>query len=82
LSAQPARWWEYLSHFNFTTRYVPGKLNKVTDLLLRYYLVDTPRDKHPDHVYKNVDVCLDPESEMLPAEQFMDLCTAQLQHST
>jgi hypothetical protein len=31
--AQQARWWEYLSHFNFTTRHVPGKLNKVADLL-------------------------------------------------
>jgi hypothetical protein len=82
LSAQQAKWWEYLSHFNFTTRYVPGKLNKVTDLLLRYYSEDTPKDKHLDHVYVNVDACLDPEGEMLPAEWLMNLYAAKLQCST
>jgi hypothetical protein len=61
---------------------VPGKLNKVADLLSRYYLEDTPKDKHLDHVYMNTDTCLHPEGEMLPAERFMDLCTVKLQCST
>jgi hypothetical protein len=59
-----------------------GKLNKVAELLLRYYLEDTPKDKHPDHIYVNMDAHLDPEGEMLPAEQFMDLHAAKLQCST
>jgi hypothetical protein len=62
LSAQQAKWWEYLSHFNFTTRHVPGKLNKVTDLLLRYYSDNTP-EGHPDHIYMNVDAHLNPEGK-------------------
>jgi hypothetical protein len=57
---------------------MPGKLNKVADLLSRYYLEDTPKDKHLDHVYMNADACLNPEGEMLPAEQFMDLHAAKL----
>jgi hypothetical protein len=73
LSAQQARWWEYLSRFNFTTIHVPGKLNKVADLLSRYYSDDTPEDRHPDHVYVNTDAHLDPEGETLPVEQFIDL---------
>jgi hypothetical protein len=61
---------------------VPGKLNKVSDLLLRYYSENTPEDNHLDHVYMNVDAHLDPEGETFPAEWFMDLCTVKLQHST
>jgi hypothetical protein len=80
--AQQARWWEYLSCFNFTTRHMPGKLNKVADLLSRYYLEDTPEDKHLDHIYVNADTHLDPEGEMLPAEQFMDLHATKLGCST
>ena len=48
--------------------HVPGKLNKVADLLSRYYSEDTSEDKHLDHVYVNVDARLDPEGETLPAE--------------
>ena len=61
---------------------MPGKLNKVADLLSRYYSEDTSEDKHPNHVYVNADAWLDPEGETLPAEQFVDLQATQLWHST
>jgi hypothetical protein len=73
LSARQARWWEYLSHFNFTTMHVPGKLNKVANLLLRYYSDDTPKDQRPDHIYMNADARLDLEGKTLPVEWFVDL---------
>jgi hypothetical protein len=53
--------------------HVPGKLNKVTDLLLRYYSDDAPEDGHPDHIYVTVDAHLNLEGETLPVEQFIDL---------
>jgi hypothetical protein len=73
LSVRQARWWEYLSHFTFTTMHVPGKLRKVADLLTRYYSDDTLEDRHLDHVYVTTDTRLDPEGETLPVEWFVDL---------
>jgi hypothetical protein len=62
--------------------HVPGKLNKVADLLLRYYSDDTLEDQHPDHVYVNMDAHLDPEGETLPVEWFIDLRATPVRHST
>jgi hypothetical protein len=62
--------------------HVPVKLNKVADLLWRYYSDDTPEDRHPDHVYVNADVRLDSEGETLPVEQFVDLQATPVRWST
>ena len=58
--------------------HVPGKLNKVADLLSHYYSDDMSEDKHPPHTFMNADARLDPDGETLPVECFVELCTAAL----
>jgi hypothetical protein len=62
--------------------HVPGKLNKVADLLSRYYSDDTSEDKHPPHAFVNADARLDPDGETLPVERFVELRTTALRKST
>ena len=49
LSDRQVRWWEFLSHFNYTVVHVDGKLNKVADCLSHYYEFDYLEEKHPDN---------------------------------
>ena len=44
LSDRQVQWWEFLSHFNFTTMHVDGVDNKVADCLSHYYENNTSDD--------------------------------------
>jgi len=76
LSSQQTRWWEYLSHFNFTVQHVDGVTNRVADCLSRYYKTDGPEDNHPDHEFVSTDVWLDLDGELLPIQRYIEVRTA------
>jgi Integrase zinc binding domain len=76
------RWWEFLSHFNFTIMHVDGVNNKVADCLSRYYENDTGDESHPEHIYVNADARLDPGGELLPTDRYMELKTAVTRQSS
>jgi hypothetical protein len=42
MSARQARWTEFLSEYDFTLRYIAGKINTVVDALSRYPYNATP----------------------------------------
>jgi RNase H-like domain found in reverse transcriptase len=69
-------WWEFLSRFNYTTLHIDGVDNKVADCLLCYYAEDSLNESHPDYIYINADVCLNPVGELLPTEWFIEVRTA------
>jgi RNase H-like domain found in reverse transcriptase len=73
LSDRQVQWWEFLSRFNFTIMHVDGIDNKVADCLSRYYENDTGDESHPEHIYMNADARLDPDSELLPTDRYMEL---------
>ena len=81
LSARQARWWEFLSRFDYDTVHVPGETNRVADCLSRYYESDGPNETHPEEEYVNADKRLDPEGKTLPTERFVEIRTAGLRHS-
>ena len=58
LSDRQVRWWEFLSHFNYTIRHIDGIDNKVADCLSHYYENDTSEDNHSENTYVNVDIRL------------------------
>ena len=76
LSDRQVRWWEFLSHFNYTIMHVDGLDNKVADCLSHYYENDTSEDNHSEHTYVKVDIRLDPDDELLPTDCYMELCAA------
>ena len=76
LSSQQTRWWEYLSHFNFTVQHVDGMTNWVVDCLSHYYKTDGPEDKHPGHEFMSPDTWLDPDRELLPVQRYIEVCAA------
>jgi hypothetical protein len=55
LSSRQTRWMEYLLCFNFDISYIKGVLNKVADMLLRYYESNTWYDNHGPSKYVNAD---------------------------
>ena len=73
LSARQVRWWEFLSHFDYDTLHVKGVDNKVADCLSRYYENHLPKEDHPEHIYVNADVRLDPTRDLLPTDWFVEL---------
>ena len=70
LSGHQTRWWEYISRFNFTIQHVDGTDNRVVDCLSRYYEVDGPEDHHD---FVSADVKLNPNRELLPIQQYVEL---------
>ena len=76
LSARQVRWWEFLSHFDYDTLHVKGVDNKVADCLSHYYENDLPKEDHPEHIYVNADVRLDPTVDLLPTDWFVELHSA------
>jgi RNase H-like domain found in reverse transcriptase len=81
LSDRQVQWWEFLSCFNFTIMHVDGVDNKVANCLSRYYEDDTGDESHPEHIYMNTDVRLDPDSELLPTDRYMELKTEAMRQS-
>ena len=65
MSGRQVRWWEFLSRFNYTLVYTKGSTNKVADALSRYYMNDTPGEKHDLADYVNADVRIDSQGDYL-----------------
>ena len=42
----------------------------------RYYEDDLPKEDHPEHIYVNTDVRLDPTGDLLPTDWFVELHSA------
>ncbi|KAF8219001.1 hypothetical protein L208DRAFT_1344643 [Tricholoma matsutake] len=67
------RWMEYLSHFDFDIQYIKGKLNKVADVLSRYYQFNSWEDALLVQHYVFADVRLDPNHEDLPWDWLLEI---------
>lgn len=65
LTSRQTRWMDYLARFNFDIRYVKGTLNKVADVLSRYYEHDFWTGVPEIQDYVNADIHLDPEHDNL-----------------
>ena len=76
LSDRQVRWWEFLSHFNYTIMHVDGIDNKVADCLSCYYENDMSEDSHSENTYVNADIRLDPDGELLPTDHYTELRAA------
>jgi hypothetical protein len=79
LSSRQARWMEYLARFDFDIQYIKGTLNKVADVLSRYYESNTWYDVHPEMAYVDADVRLDPGRIDLPWNHLNELKTGAIQ---
>ena len=73
LSPRQTRWWEYLSCFNYNTIHVDGTRNQVADSLSRYYEYDTIEDEYPNSEFVKVDEILDPDGDLAPIQQFVEI---------
>ena len=82
LSSRQTRWWEYLSHFNFTIQHVDGDMNHVADCLSRYYENDGPDDHHLDHDFVSADTKLNPDGELIPVQRYAEIHTTATRRST
>lgn len=72
------RWYEFLSRFDKTITYIPGKLNKVADCLSRYHENDTLDDITEEFDYVNADLRLDPQGEDLPFSRLIEIRAARV----
>src|SRR6266481_4874454 len=81
LSGRQTRWWEYISRFDFTIQHVDGVTNRVVDCLSHYYETDGPDDHHQEHEFVSADSRLDPDGELLPIQQYVELRTAAARRS-
>jgi hypothetical protein len=61
--------------------HIDGVDNKVADCLSHYYENNTGDESHPEHIYVNADARLDPDSELLPTNRYMELKTAVMRQS-
>ena len=73
LSLRQARWWEYISCFNYDTIHVDGMWNQVADSLLCYYKYNTIEDEHPNSKFIKVDKLLDLDGDLAPVQQFVEI---------
>lgn len=73
LSSRQARWMEYISRFDYDIVYVKGELNKVADVLSRYYECEDGDDGATYDDYVRADVRLDPDSDDLPLNRLAEL---------
>jgi len=69
LTGRQMRWIDYLARFDFNIRYIKGTLNKVADVLSRYYKHDYWTSMPELHDYVNANVILDQEYDDLLREQ-------------
>jgi RNase H-like domain found in reverse transcriptase len=76
LSPGQIGWWEFLSHFDYSTLHIDGVDNKLVDCLSCYYAEDSLNESHPDYIYVNADVRLDPNGELLPTKRFVKVRAA------
>ena len=81
LSDRQVRWWEFLSHFNYTIMHVDGVDNKVADCLSCYYENETSGDNNSENTYVNADIRLDPEGKLLPTDCYLELHAAVTRRS-
>ena len=77
-SQRQMRWWEYLSQFNFTMKYLKGEDNKVADALSCYFSSDEPGETHNIAAYVNADARLDPEGNDLTIPRTAELTAFQV----
>jgi len=73
LTARQMRWIDYLMRFDFNIRYIKGILNKVADVLFRYYEHNYWTNVPELHDYVNANVRLDPEHDDLPRERTLKI---------
>ena len=81
LSDRQVRWWEFLSHFNYTIMHIDGIDNNVVDCLSRYYENDTSEDNHLEDTYVIADIRLDPDGKLLPTDRYTELHAAATRRS-
>src|SRR6266481_6712496 len=81
LSSWQTRWWEYISHFDFTIQHVDGVTNQVVDCLSRYYEANGPDDHHQEHEFVSADSQLNPDGELLPIQWYVELRTTAARRS-
>ena len=73
LTARQARWWDFISRFDYEPIHVPGVLNIVADCLSRYFKNDLPEEVHPEWEYVDIDVRLDPDGDTLPVDRYVEM---------
>ena len=61
--------------------HVDGVDNKLADCLSHYYENNTSVDNHSENTYVNADISLDPDSELLPTDRYMELRAAATRQS-
>lgn len=64
---------DYLARFDFDIRYVKSTLNKVADVLSRYYKHDYWMEVPEIQDYINADMRLDLDHDNLPWERFFEV---------
>ena len=81
LSPRQTRWWEYLSHFNYDTIYVDSTQNQVAGSLSHYYEYDTIEDEYPNSEFIKADELLDPDRDLAPIQQFVEIQNNMIRRS-
>ena len=81
LLLRQTRWWEYLSRFNYNTIHVDGTWNQVADSLSRYYEYDTIEDEYPNSKFVKADEILDPDGDLAPIQQFIEIWNQAIRRS-
>lgn len=79
LSSRQARWMEYISRFDYEINYIQGELNKVADVLSRYYEYDGDEDEATYDEYVKADARLDPDGDDLPMNRLAELRAMRVQ---
>lgn len=75
LSPRQARWYSFLSRFDYETLYIDGDTNTVADAFSRYYHSLDQNEKVDIHEYVKADRRLDPEGEELPVARFIEVAS-------
>ena len=73
LSPRQTQWWEYLSHFNYTTIHVNGEWNRVADALSRYFEYNTIENKIPNNNFIKANEILNPDIDLVPVKRFVEI---------
>ena len=81
LSPRQTRWWGYLSCFNYNTIHVDSTQNQVADSLSPYYEYNTIEDEYPNSKFIKVDKILDPDGDLAPVQQFVEIQSQAIRRS-
>ena len=81
LSPRQTRWWQYLSRFNYNTIHLDGTQNQVADSLSCYYEYNTIEDEYPNSKFIKVDEILDPDGDLAPVQQFVEIRSQVIRRS-